>query len=144
MIKLTTLNNTIQFHVIGEDELSKTLKDVYINLINFYNLTKNENQTITIKKAISENNDKNFRPRNEVVAKIYKENVWKIKIGIGKNFKPIQSIEDIQEQFIINIEDYELYKQCITADFEKYDKYEELKKSIKKQSKNNIKKLENF
>ena len=73
MIKLTTLNNKIYFHVIhiNTTKNDNNVYDMYISFTQFYNLIVNESIAITIKKAIPQENDKNLKPRNEVVAKLY-------------------------------------------------------------------------
>jgi len=143
MIKLTALNNAIYFHVIDEKELN----DIYISYTQLYNLIINENKAITIKQAIPENNEKNYKPRPEVIAKILKSNkTYKIKIGIGKNFEPIKSREDIAISWETTLENYQDIKNFIAQDFEKYEAYESLRKQLKqKQATNNkIKNIEDF
>lgn len=143
MIKLTTLNNAIYFHIIDEKELN----DIYISYTQMYNLIINENTTITIKKAIQPDNDKNYKPRNEVIAKIFKNNkTYKIKVGIGKDFKPIENINDIEKSWETTLENFNDIKNFVAQDFEKYEEYEALRKQLKqKQATNNkIKNIEDF
>ena len=143
MIKLTTLNNVIYFHIIKED----TLDDIYISYTQMYNLIINENKAITIKQAIPENNDKNYKPRPEVIAKITSSNkTYKIKIGIGKNFEPIKSRKDIATSWETTLENFNDIKNFVAQDFEKYEEYESLRKQLKqKQATNNkIKNIEDF
>jgi hypothetical protein len=107
----------------------------------------NESIAITIKKAIPQENDKNFKPRNEVVAKLYTKNKKTIlKIGIGKNFKPIESIEDLESSWETEIENYNDIKNFVVQDFEKFELYEELRKQLKQKqvTSKNIKTLEDF
>jgi len=143
MIKLTTLNNKLYMHVIDEENLN----DIYISYTQMYNLIINENTAITIKKAIPENNEKNFKARNEVIAKIRKaKNTYFLKIGIGKDFKPIQSIEDIDKSWEIKIENYNDIKNFIVQDFEKFELYEDLRKQLKQKNSliKNKKNIEDF
>ena len=143
MLKLTTLNNKLYFHAINEKEL----KDIYISYTKMYNLIINENNAVTIKNAIQKDNDKKYKARDEVIGKITKENKkYVIKIGVGKNFKSIESIEDIAESYTIELENYEDVKNFVTQDFEKYELYEDLKKKINqnKSLKNKKKDIEGF
>jgi len=143
MIKLTTLNNKIYFHIIDENELN----DLYISYTQMYNLIINENTTITIKKAIEPNNDKKYNPRPEVIAKITKnKNFYNLKIGIGKDFKPIESIKDISKSWEIKLENFNDIKNFIVQDFEKFKLYEEIKKQLKqkKSSNKNTKSIDGF
>jgi len=143
MIKLTTLNNAIYFHIIDEKELN----DIYISYTQMYNLIINENTTITIKKAIPKENDKKYNPRPETIAKIYKDKKdYKIKIGIGKEYKPIESINDIAISWETTLENFNDIKNFVAQDFEKYEEYEALRKQLKqKQATNNkIKNIEDF
>ena len=137
MIKLTTLNNKLYFHAINEKEL----KDIYVSYTKMYNLIINENNAVTIKNAIQKDNEKKYKPRNEVIGKIIKDNKkYVIKIGVGKNFKPIESIEDIAESYTIELDNYENIKNFVTQDFEKYELYEDLKKKINQSKSINKKK----
>jgi len=143
MIKLTTLNNKLYFHVIDEKELN----DVYISYTQLYNLILNKNKTITIKHAIKPGNDKNYKARNEVIAKIFKNNkTYKIKIGIGKEYKPVKNINDIDKNWETALENFNDIKNFIIQDFEKYEEYENLRKQLKqKQTANkNVKEIEDF
>ena len=143
MIKLITLNNNLYFHVIDKKELN----DIYISYTKMYNLIVNENTTITIKKAIEPNNDKKYKPRDEVIAKIFKQNKsYKIKVGVGKDYKPIEKIEDIKTSWETTLENFNDIKNFVAQDFEKYEEYEVLRKQLKqKQATNNkIKNLEDF
>ena len=143
MIKLITLNNNLYFHIIDEKELN----DIYISYTQMYNLIISENTTITIKKAIPEDNKKNYKPRNEVIAKLFKKDKsYKIKIGIGKDYKPINSVSDIEKSWETTLENFDDIKNFVAQDFEKYEEYEVLRKQLKqKQATNNkIKNLEDF
>ena len=143
MLKVTVLNNKIFMHAICEE----SLKDVYISYTQFYNLIQNFANVITIKKAIQPDNPKNYKAREETIAKLYNKNKKTyLKIATGKNYQPIQSIKDIQDSFEIQIENYEIIKNFVVNDFEKFEEYEELKKKLKQNNANfsKIKELEDF
>lgn len=134
MIKLTTLNNQLYFYLIDE----KSLFELYINYNKMYNLIINEGNAITIKKAIPEKNEKQYKPRNEVISRIYKDGKkFLIKIGIGKEFKSIESVEDIAESHTIELENYVDIKNFVIQDFEKYKTIEELKQKAKQNKRSN-------
>ena len=71
MIKLVVVNNMLFHHVI---KTSEPVKDMYLSHTQLYNLIINQGAGIVIKKAIEESNDKNYKPRDEVVAKLYTKN----------------------------------------------------------------------
>jgi len=143
MLKVTVLNNKIFMHAIDKE----SLKDVYISYTQFYNLIQNFSNVITIKKAIEPNNPKNYKPREETIAKLYNKNKKTyLKVATGKNYQPIQSVADISDSFEIQIENYEIIKNFVVNDFEKFEEYEELKKKLKQNYTKNskIKELEDF
>jgi len=155
VIKLTTLNNQLYFHIIWETLGNNSIKnagktelhDIYISYTKMYNLIINEGEAITIKKAIDENNDKNFKPRPEIIGKIDKvKNNYVLKIGVGKNYKKIETIEDVEKKYIIPIDNYIEISKFVTSDFENFEKYEELRKELRKQqtTKNNTKTIDGF
>jgi len=143
MIKLTTLNNRIYVHMIEKE----TLKNVYISYTQFYNLILNENNIITIKNAIQENNEKKYKPRPETVAKLYIKNKKTfLKIATGKNYNEIKTVEDIEDTFEIEIKNYNCLKTIIITDFESYEEYEIINKKIRQlnNTKTQVKNLGDF
>jgi len=130
MLKLTTINNKLYFHVISKTD--KEINDVYISYIKMYNLIINQGSTITIKEAIPAENEKNYKPRPEVVGKIDKnKDSYFLKIGIGKEYKNINSITDISKAFTIKLDNYEILAKFVIQDVEKFEEYEVLKKELK-------------
>jgi hypothetical protein len=138
MVKEIVLNKKIFYHCVDP----KNLKDIYVAKKDLYNMIINENIAIVIKKAIPENNEQNFKPRPEVLGKIEKnKNGFILKFAIGKEFKTIEGPDDIAETFEIPFEDYEIYKNFIKVDFEKYEDYENIKKQLKLKNTNKIKNI---
>ena len=142
--KLITMNNKIFIHIITKNKNGE-IYDIYLNQENITNLFNNKNISITLKKAIPENNEKNFKPRPETIGKLdTKNNI--LKIAIGKGFKPIEKSEDIDKTLIFEYtnELNNIFK-TLTEDFLKYEEYKNLKSELAKFYKSkNIKKEIDF
>ena len=142
--KIISLNGKVFVHIIATDEKAQNLYDTYLNQQQITNLFNNKNTTITIKKPIAKNNDKNYKERGETLGKIdTKQNI--LKIAIGKIGKTIESTDDIEKTYIFEYtKELDNLFNILTKDFLKYEEYKQLKSKLSKQynNKNTIKNID--